>query len=114
MMYDISVKNFNNVEVFRGQNFTEELTKLALERYSTYPFVNVWESPEPENKEDFAFNTQNDERVYNCAMFIKQHCKNIERCKDCIFGKYDNSGFYCLLNEENPEWWDLKEGDDNK
>lgn len=55
MTYDISVKNSNNIEVFRGQNFTEELTKLALERYAQYPNVSIWKTPETKEERQKMF-----------------------------------------------------------
>ena len=46
MMYDVSIKNFNNIEIFRGQNLTEELTKMIIEKYSNLPNVCIWKSPD--------------------------------------------------------------------
>ena len=50
-MYDISIKNFNNIEILRGQNLSEELTKLIIEKYSNFPNVTIWKSPDQEKKE---------------------------------------------------------------
>ena len=51
MMYDISIKNFNGNEIFRGQNLTEELTKLVIEKYANLPNVCIWQSPEKKEGE---------------------------------------------------------------
>ena len=96
MMYEISVKNLNNTEVFRGQNFTEELTKLAIERYSTYPIVNVWQSPEPEEP--------NQAKKY--AEYLKNYCDS-RSCFHCQL--YDHDESVCTV--EHPCDWELKEGD---
>ena len=98
MMYDISIKNFNNVEVFRGQNLTEELTKQVLDKYTHLPIVNVWQSPEPEE--------QNKAKKY--AKFLKNYCEK----KSCAFcDLYDTDESICTVKEDYPCDWKLKAGD---
>jgi len=115
MIYDISIKNFNNVEVFRGQNLTEELTKQVLDKYTHFPIVNVWQSPKSKEERSEMFNNSlsinitNDECAMKCAKFLKDRCLNIESCKDCIFCRNGN----CMI-DDMPDGWLLEEGEQDE
>lgn len=102
-MYDISIKNFNNIEVLRGQNLTEELTKLIIEKYSNFPNVTIWKTPqfepEPEQKEHYA---------KDCAEFLKNYC-DCKSCNSCQF--HNHIECECILKVNDPCSWELKEGE---
>lgn len=115
-MYDISVKDSNGFEVFRGQNFTEELTKLAFEKYATYPVVHIFQSPYPEQEkkecnnaiENLTINISRDQWAKNCADFLKGYCDS-KNCTTCQF--YNHTESICRCRDTLPCAWTLKEGD---